>query len=282
MIKKLSCYLIILICAVLSALNYKVFVFPNSFAPAGIDGICTMIQYVLGTNIGYLSLLVNIPMLVLAYFYLNREFVYKTAVYTVAFSFASIALGYMDFIPVYYTESGTSITLAPLAAGAIRGVLYAITLAYSASSGGIDIIAAFVRKRRPHLELVNLIFIFNIIVALSSFFVYGFKFEPVICSIIYALITAIVSKSLLASRKSSVRMEIITERAESLCKEITERLFLSATLIEARGGYSGKKEKIVLCVVKKEEVPLIEKIIAEYPDAVIFESVVTSSILHGR
>jgi uncharacterized membrane-anchored protein YitT (DUF2179 family) len=77
-------------------------------------------------------------------------------------------------------------------------------------------------------------------------------------------------------------MEIIIERAESLCKEITERLFLSATLIEARGGYSGKKEKIVLCVVKKEEVPLIEKIIAEYPDAVIFESVITSSVLHNH
>lgn len=282
MTKKMLSYTVILICAFFSALNYKIFVFPNSFAPAGIDGICTMIQYLLGTNIGYLSLLVNIPLLIASWFYLDRNFVIKTAIYTIAFSLSSIAIEYMHFIPVYYTETGTSITLAPLSAGAVRGVLYAITLSFSASSGGVDIIAALVKRRKPHLELVNLIFIFNIMVAISSFFVYGFTFEPVICGIIYALITAMVSRSLLASRKSSVRVEIITKDAELLCKDITENLSLSATLIEAKGGYSGKTEKIVLCIVRKESVPSLEKLMHNYPDAVLFESVVTASLLHAR
>ena len=64
-IKKTASYLAICIIATVGALNYAVFIFPNSFAPAGIDGICTMIQDVTNINIGYLSLLVNIPLVIL-------------------------------------------------------------------------------------------------------------------------------------------------------------------------------------------------------------------------
>ena len=48
--KKTAGYAMMIICAVLSAINYKIFVFPNSFAPAGVDGICTMIQYLANTR----------------------------------------------------------------------------------------------------------------------------------------------------------------------------------------------------------------------------------------
>ena len=41
--------------AVVMALNYAIFVFPNRFAPAGLDGLCTMVQDVLGVSMGYLS-----------------------------------------------------------------------------------------------------------------------------------------------------------------------------------------------------------------------------------
>ena len=40
-IKKILEYLLLPIISFLSALNYAIFVFPNSFAPAGVDGICT-------------------------------------------------------------------------------------------------------------------------------------------------------------------------------------------------------------------------------------------------
>ena len=65
-IKKIASYVVIALLATVAALNYAIFVFPNSFAPAGIDGICTMIQDVSGINIGYLSMVVNIPLIILA------------------------------------------------------------------------------------------------------------------------------------------------------------------------------------------------------------------------
>ena len=45
-LKKAWTYLVIAAVALVASVNYELFVFPNQFAPAGINGICTMIQYV--------------------------------------------------------------------------------------------------------------------------------------------------------------------------------------------------------------------------------------------
>ena len=60
--KKALTYLFIVGLALLNSLSYSLFIFPNSFAPAGLNGICTMIQYIFGSNVGYMSLWVNIPL----------------------------------------------------------------------------------------------------------------------------------------------------------------------------------------------------------------------------
>ena len=91
-LKKTFHFLIIILCAALSALNYKVFVFPNVFAPAGVDGICTMIQYLTNTSMGYLSLIANVPLIIVALFILKRDFIAKSEVYTVSFSVAVVLL----------------------------------------------------------------------------------------------------------------------------------------------------------------------------------------------
>ncbi len=279
--KKASIFLIIIITSILSALNYKIFVFPNSFAPAGVDGICTMIQYLTRTNIGYLSLIFNIPLLILGYvfFGIRKDYIIKTSIYVISFSLASICLDFIDLTAFhYYTETGTSIVLAPIAGGVIRGLLYPATLAAGGSSGGGDIVAAMVKYKKPHFNLMNIIFAQNAIVAICAYFVYGFKIEPVICSIVYSFVTSTVSKSLQSMGKEQVRFEIITPDAMKLCQILTEKLGVAATVIDARGAYSGADKKMVICVTAKENAPKLEKILEDFEGAVVFESTITSSI----
>ena len=66
--KKAVTYLLIVGLALLNALSYQLFIFSNRFAPAGLNGICTMIQHICGINVGYLSLIVNIPLAIWTYF----------------------------------------------------------------------------------------------------------------------------------------------------------------------------------------------------------------------
>ena len=60
--------------AVLLAFNYQLFIVKNDFAPAGLNGIATMIQYKTGFSIGYMSLIINIPLCILAYFFIDKNF----------------------------------------------------------------------------------------------------------------------------------------------------------------------------------------------------------------
>ena len=60
--KKAWTYLVIALLALGASVNYELFVFPNQFAPSGLNGICTMIQHISGISVGYLSLLINVPL----------------------------------------------------------------------------------------------------------------------------------------------------------------------------------------------------------------------------
>ena len=190
MLKKTFSYIVMILCAILCAINYKIFVFPNDFAPAGVDGFCTIIQYQTGTNIGYLSLIVNVPLLIASFFLLNKPYVYKSIIFILSFSGFNLLMKYTNlFIPLFVAENIFTRLLASVFGGIVRGILYVITLNFGGSAGGVDIIAEFIRKKKPDFKLMNIIFVLNALVALYAFFVYGFTFMPAICTILYCFIT---------------------------------------------------------------------------------------------
>ena len=272
--------LIIMALAAMGALNYAVFIFPNRFAPAGLDGLCTMFQDVTGINIGYSSLLINIPLLIVAAVKLDRDYAVKNIAFILSFSVASAVLGRMDLTEFrFYTE--TSVILAPVAAGVVRGILYAVTLGLNGASGGIDIIAALIRKKHPHYNLMNIIFAINMSVAVCSYFVYGNHLEPVLCGIMYFYITSHTSSHIQLSRKENAKIEIITQHAAELCREITGQLHLSATVLEAHGAYSEHTSRMVVCIAHKKYIPLIKDFLYGFPDSIYFVSTVSESNTHS-
>lgn len=107
--KKVLTYLVIAAIAVAAAFNYQIFVFPNRFAPAGLNGICTMIQYVSGVSMGYLSMVINIPLAILVYLKVSRHLAIRSMVYVVTFSVMLLLLDKMDLSGIAYaTENGTA------------------------------------------------------------------------------------------------------------------------------------------------------------------------------
>lgn len=279
--KKLCISLFIALLGAISALNYAIFIFPNKFAPAGIDGICTMIQDITGISLGYFSFLVNLPLLILAYFKLDKQFAIRSSIFAISFSVVSAVLSEIDISAFqFHTETNTSTVLSPVAAGVIRGILYAISLKFNASSGGIDVIAALIRKKQPHLNIMNVIFAINLCVAAASYFVYGNHLEPVICGIMYFYITSHTSTSIQTSQKENAKLEIITKNPKELCLEITEKLHLSATVLDSHGAHSGNDSKMVVCIAAKKYVPLIKNIVKTFPGSIYFVSTVSESNTH--
>ena len=264
--KKLLTWVVIIGLALACALNYQLFVFPNRFAPAGLNGICTMIQHICGINVGYLSLIINIPLAIWTYFKVGRSMAVRSMLYVAAFSVFLIVLEKVDMTAfAYETANGTSKILGPLCAGLINGVVYSTLVRTSASSGGTDFVAAIIHKDRPALNFFYIVFAINVLVALSSYFVYDHQIEPVILCIMYSFMSSTVSDKMRKSGRSAVRCEIITDHPQEISADIIHKLRHSATLIPAKGMYSGRETNILICIVNKTQLPALSTILQEYP-----------------
>ena len=264
--KKGITYLFIVSLALLNALSYQLFIFSNRFAPAGINGICTIIQHIFGINLGYLSLIINIPLAIWTYFKVGRSLAVRSMLYVAAFSVFLIVLERVDLSAfAYETANGTSKILGPLIAGLINGVVYSMLVRTSASSGGADFIAAIIHKDRPDLNFFVIVFTINVFVAAASYFVYDYQIEPVILCIMYSFMSSTVSDKMMKSGRSAVRCEIIPDYPQEISAAIIAQLHHSATLIPAKGMYLGRQTNILICIVNKTQLAALSSIIKEYP-----------------
>ena len=265
--KKVLTYGVIMGLAAVAALNYEIFVFPNRFAPSGLNGICTMIQYVTGINIGYLSLLINVPLAIAVYILVSKPLAVRSMVYVAVFSVSLVVLEHVDLSAfAYSTANGTSTILGPLVGGIIYGFSYSLLVKSSANSGGTDFVAAAIHKSRPDLNFFYILFGLNAFVAITSYFVYDYKIEPVLLCIMYCFTSSTITDKLAKSGRSAVCFEIITDYPEEISNEIIEKLHHSCTLIPAKGMYSGRQTNMLVCVVNKTQVAALTRIVKKYPN----------------
>ena len=266
-LKKAWTYLVIVLVGLISAVNYELFVFPNQFAPSGLNGICTMIQYLFDINVGYLSLIINIPLALWCYFEVSKPVALRSMVYVGVFSVGLVLMDYVDLsMFAYATENGTSKILGPLVSGVIQGYIYSVLMKASSYSGGVDFISAVVHKRHPYKSVMGFSFTLNVIIAVASFFVYDYKMEPVLLCILYSFMSSTVGDKVMKSGREAVSFEIITDYPNEISQEIIEKLNHSTTLIPARGMYSGKEKNMLVCVVNKTQASQVTDIMSKYPN----------------
>ena len=264
--RKVMTYFVIILIALIAAVNYEIFVFPNKFAPAGLNGLCTMVQHIAGISVGFLSLIINIPLAIWVYFEISKPLAVRSMVYVVTFSVAILILDRVDLSAFYYvTETGTSAILGPLVAGIIWGGCYSLLVQCSAYSGGTDFIAAIIHKRKPEQNMFYLIFALNVVIALLSFFVYDYKIEPVILCILYAFTSSTVTDRLTKNGRSAIRFEIVTDYPNEISNEIITKLHHSATLVPGKGMFMGKPTNILICVINKSQMAALSRIVRKYP-----------------
>ena len=268
LLKKSLTYLVICAVALLEALSYELFVFPNQFAPSGLNGICTMVQYVSGISVGYLSLLINIPLALWVYKSVSKPLALRSMVYVVFFSVGLLVFDHVDLSAfAYSTDTGTSKILGPLVAGIIMGFGYSVLVRSSAYSGGTDFISALIHNRYPDKSFFGMSFTINACIAIASFFVYDYQMEPVILCILYSFTSTTVGERLMKSGRSAVRFEIVTDQPRELARQIIDKFHHSATLIPAKGMYSGRETNVLVCVVNKTQAAALAAIIHQSPHA---------------
>lgn len=262
-------YLIIVVLAATDALVSIVLIYPNDFAPVGVQGFVVMIQHLFGISVGYTYILINAPMLIMAFFVLNKGYSLKNLSYIVSFSAMTIIfqqiISNFDLNTVRFQADTTEkIIAAAVGYGIFFGTVYPLTVWLGGSTGGTDILATLINRFKPRFNTVWVLFFINTAVAIASYFVYGRRTLPVILSISCSLVSGLVSDSILKGDASALKFEIITDNPIQLSNEIMNRLDRGCTQVLAKGMYSGNQSSILICVVNKKQRFEMEKIISKY------------------
>ena len=275
MLKKFVSYTMVIAIAFMMALNYQLFVFPNSFAPAGLNGIFTMIQHLLGFKLSYTSIILNVPLALIVFFVIAKPFALRSLVYTLAFSGFLMLFDAVDLSAFIY-DTELSKLVGPAVAGMITGFGGYYMHRIGACYGGTEFIAKLIHKKHPAVNFFSIIFGLNVSVAIASYFVYDFQIQPVLMCIIYSYFSSSVRDNLNRKRGSAIRCEIITETPEELSHAIIDRLHHSVTAMDAKGMYTGKAKTVLVCIINPSQLTELSKLVADFPGSFVTISHVNS------
>ena len=273
--KKAVSYLITVLAAFVIALNYQIFVFPNRFAPAGLNGLFTMIQYLFDFKLSFASILLNVPLAIVVYFVVSKPLALRSLTYALAFSGFLLIFEKIDFSAFEYATTASKI-LGPAVGGLISGFCGYYVHRVGACLGGTEFIARLVYKKNPAFNLFTIIFALNVVVAIASYFVYDYEIEPVLLCIIYCYASSSVRDNMNQKYKSAVRCEIVTDQPMELGQEIIDRLHHSATVMTGTGFYTQKEKSVLICVLNASQIAELTKIVASYPGSFVTVSQVNA------
>lgn len=278
--RKLWSYIQICLCAVLLAFVYYIFIVQNQFAPAGLNGIATMIQYKTGFSISYMSLLINIPLSILAFFLVQREFAVKTLVFSVVYSVAFLLLQNSPLDFIQYNTQGHDTIYPVILSGVLGGVVYGVCFRNNASTGGTDILSRYITKVKPTTNFFVVTFILNGIVAIASIFVYSdgtLNYKPMALCILYCFISTFVGNLLLKNAKTAYEFTVITPHGEALAREITNITHHGCTEIDVTGAYTSSKRTMLICVINKHQLNDFQNLLKKYPGTFSYFMVVNET-----
>lgn len=278
-IKSISAYLFVILAAVLLAFTYQLFIVKNNFAPAGINGIATMIQYKTGFSIGYMSLIINVPLCILAYFFVNRDFAKKSLLFCLVYSFVYLGLQQMNFTGFQYDAGGHDTIYPVIISGTLGGVVYGICARHNASTGGTDIVSKYISIKNPYLNFFWITLTINAIVAVISFFVYAkpdssgsmsYDYKPVCLCIIYCFISTFLGNVIIQGSKQAYKFTVITTHADEISEEVLNTLRHGATKLSAIGAYKHQEKDVLICVVNKHQIVDFQNILKKYDNTFSF------------
>ena len=249
------------------------FVEPAQVAPGGAIGVALLINHLTDLPIGMLTMATNIPLLILAWFYLSRRFAVTTAV-TTALSSAVLDLAVAPVCPVYVGDR----FLCSLYGGVVIGVGMALIFLAGTTTGGSDILGYLLQKKRPQMSIGRALLLVDGVVLVISIFVFG-NVDAALFGLVTLFAQTKVIDSIIYGGEVSTMATVITKRPEEIAHRVIVDLDRSATLLKAQGAYSKEDTTMLLCTVRKSQFPRLKRIIYETDPDAFMMATETSEVL---
>ena len=266
-------YTIIIVGITIMSIGVNGFLRQAHLLSGGVAGISTGINYLTNINVGLITLLINIPIFILGFIYLEKDFLITSLINMVLFSFIiGITQEVGNVIPI------DDILLQSVYGGILCGIGNGLVFRTKSSLGGTDIIGAIL-KNKLNIAIKNTAFGLNLAIVSVSSLLFGLNLA------LYTLIAMFLNAQVMNYIKDALNDEkavmVFSNNSHQIAKDIMQILVRGVTFLEAEGGYTNEKKKIIYCVVLSREIPKIKEIALKH-DEKAFISVNDINEVKGR
>lgn len=260
--KKTKEYLGVFLGASVMALGLDIFLLPNTIAAGGVSGIAAILEYSIGINPSVVVLGLNIPLFLGALKICGKEFLFKSMIGTLVLSGMIEAFSGLPQI----TES---LLIASMAGGAIVGTGVGLAMKSGGTTGGTDIAALLIKNFLPELSTGKLFMLIDGVIITASVLVTK-NFDLGVYALIALAISAKIIDYILEGGDFAKGVLIVTNKWDKVSYAVMNGLVRGVTGIESTGMYTGKNMKTLLCVVKRNEVAKLKKIVINIDENAFF------------
>lgn len=256
--------------------GFSVFLEPNEISTGGFSAL-SMIISTLFEKIGVpniptfaIYLVLNVVLYALALKVLGKKFAIKALIGILSFSLSMGLFGMLKINLMF------ELLVSAIYGGVCMGIGVGLVVRFGGSTGGTDMIACMVRKKKPNATIGMLMICVDAFIIFLSVITFndGLKLLPytIIALIISMFITDYVNEGYRQIRA----FNIVTTKPDELADNIMSKLARGCTTMQVKGMHSKGDKYILVCLASKYQETQLKSIIKEIdPQAFVYQTKVS-------
>ncbi len=258
--------------SVIFAVGVTVFTTPNDIAPGGVTGIATVLHSITGMQMGTLTFLLNIPLVLLGFFVLGKRFTVNT--FRTLFILSATTNILENFLPSY-TENTL---IASIFGGVSIGIGMGIIFLRGSTTGGTDILGRVLLRYFQHIPLGKILLAIDFLIVTFAGLYYG-----TLNAALYALVSVYVTEramdSVLYGFNETRIAYVVTERPIDVATRVMEETDRGITYLNGEGGFQRDKKLVIMCAMPSRQFAKFKKIVLEVDRAAFIMVAPASNVI---
>jgi uncharacterized membrane-anchored protein YitT (DUF2179 family) len=257
------------------SLSVNLFLVNAKLLSGGLTGIGLILQYLFKFPMSASILILNVPLFLLSWFKLSRRF---TSLTVLGIAATVVFLAVTSPLSGYFKLD--DILLNCLLGGALKGVGLAMAFTHQGSSGGLDIISVYLRKRDSRINIGGYIFIFNLIIVVLGAYFFG------LANGVYTVVSFYVSSLVIDLYVNRIfrckALLIVSKKSEEIAQMILKQINRGVTYLYGEGAYTQDKEKVIYSVIPASQLFSVKQNIHQIDPQAFLSIIDTSEVVgHG-
>ena len=257
-------FLIFISGVIISSFAFNLFYQRYNIVVSGSSGLSVLLHNFINVDVSLILLILNLVCLIIGLIFFGWDYAIKMLAITFLSPLVIKSSGY--FTNMIDLED-TSLFLIMVIGGAMTGYANGLIRNSGYSPGGFYSIYDLMNKYL-HISIGSANNIINItLICLGGFF---FGIEKAIYAVISLVIASYVVDKVTIGVSDNKVFYIITEKPLEVLEYVTEKLNYNLTIVNAKGGYTNKKKKMLMCVVSTIDYVRLKEIVSEIDSKAFF------------